>query len=197
MRETISRPLLAWMIPLVAMASACAPRPDIRDTNSATLTSAPLPTVNSARTPAPNYIATRLAGSAPSTPGATETYGPTPDIAATLVAQVGAELQSSYSSPDGKWRAEIRTYACTELTQEEEYGLHILRIINTQDGSEREAARQLLNCGGLGAAGLGGWFWSTNSRFFYYTDASTGVPDGCGYWVSLPPKTGPRAKVER
>jgi hypothetical protein len=25
-------------------------------------------------------------------------------------------------------------------------------------------------------------FWSSNSLYFYYTDAREGVPDGCGYW---------------
>jgi hypothetical protein len=42
---------------------------------------------------------------------------------------------------------------------------------------------QLQNCGGLGAAGLEGLFWSQNSHYFYYTDAREGVPDGCGaFW---------------
>ena len=36
--------------------------------------------------------------------------------------------------------------------------------------------------GGLGAYGLEGLFWSPINRFFYFTDAAQGVPDGCGYW---------------
>jgi hypothetical protein len=35
----------------------------------------------------------------------------------------------------------------------------------------------------LGAFGLEGLFWSSNSRYFYYTNAREGFPDGCpGYW---------------
>jgi hypothetical protein len=46
---------------------------------------------------------------------------------------------------------------------------------------------QLLNCGGLGAGGLDGRFWSPGGRVFYYTDAREGVPDGldCGWQPSL------------
>ena len=44
---------------------------------------------------------------------------------------------------------------------------------------------QLISCGGLGAYGLAGSFWSGTSRFYYFTNAAHGVPDGCGYW--LPP----------
>lgn len=34
----------------------------------------------------------------------------------------------------------------------------------------------------MGAYGLQGFFWSDNSRYFYYTKARQGVPDGCGFW---------------
>jgi hypothetical protein len=48
---------------------------------------------------------------------------------------------------------------------------------------ERVVADQLQFCGGLGAYGLGGLFWSPNSHYFYFTDARQGVPDGGGcYW---------------
>ncbi len=57
-----------------------------------------------------------------------------------------------------------------------------LKIIHAGDGVETLADVQLQYCGGLGAFGLQGLFWSPNSRFFYYTDAREGVPDGCGYW---------------
>ena len=44
---------------------------------------------------------------------------------------------------------------------------------------------QLLYCGGIGASGLEGKFWSPDSRFFYYTNAREGWPDG-GYPGSGP-----------
>ena len=43
---------------------------------------------------------------------------------------------------------------------------------------------QLISCGGLGAYGVAGLFWSGTSRFYYFTDAANGVPDGCGFWQS-------------
>ena len=56
-------------------------------------------------------------------------------------------------------------------------------IMIDNSGSETIADSQLLNCSGLGTFGLEGLFWSPNSRYFYYTDARQGVPDGlCGYW---------------
>ncbi len=39
-------------------------------------------------------------------------------------------------------------------------------------------------CGGLGAFGLGGLNWSPGGRYFYYTTAREGQPDGgCRAWV--------------
>lgn len=60
-----------------------------------------------------------------------------------------------------------------------------LRIHNLQDDISVVVDGQVINCGGLGAAGLAGLFWSEDSRFFYYTNAREGLPDGgCGYWAS-------------
>jgi dipeptidyl aminopeptidase/acylaminoacyl peptidase len=56
-----------------------------------------------------------------------------------------------------------------------------LRLVRIDAGAETPIDSQLNLCGsGLGAYGLGGWFWSPNSRYFYYTDAREGVPDGSG-----------------
>jgi Tol biopolymer transport system component len=58
-----------------------------------------------------------------------------------------------------------------------------LKLTDVGSGDEKIIETQLQNCGGLGAAGLEGLFWSPNSRYFYYTDAREGVPDGCGgFW---------------
>ena len=54
-----------------------------------------------------------------------------------------------------------------------------LRLVRMGDGAETPIDSQLILCGsGLGAYGLSGWFWSPSSRYFYYTDAREGVPDG-------------------
>ncbi len=42
---------------------------------------------------------------------------------------------------------------------------------------------QFIFCGGLGYYGFSGLFWSDNSRFFYYTSAREGAPDGGGPWT--------------
>lgn len=57
-----------------------------------------------------------------------------------------------------------------------------LNLVDVDNGEATTAAEQLISCGGLGAFGLEGLFWSPNSRFFYFTTAREGVPDGCGYW---------------
>jgi hypothetical protein len=90
----------------------------------------------------------------------------------------------SHPSPDGRWIAEILIYDCVRVSEEEENAYQELRLTEVATGQPRTADSQFLSCGGLGASGLGGWFWSPDSRFFYYTNASTGVPDGCGYFSS-------------
>ena|GEM_PF-2317480 len=85
----------------------------------------------------------------------------------------------SMQSPDGAHLAEITILDCVQVLPPSEMAnsYEVLTI----DGQFVED--QFLYCGGLGAAGLGGLFWSENSRFFYYTDAREGVPDGGGPWI--------------
>jgi hypothetical protein len=64
----------------------------------------------------------------------------------------------------------------------EQYGYEELRLVEIKTSTEKVVDTQLRNCGGLGAAGLEGLFWSPTARYFYYTRAREGVPDGCGYW---------------
>ena len=109
---------------------------------------------------------------------------PTLDIAVILVEIGNPRLLASYSSPNGNWRAEVLSYDCAVVLQDQPDGnaLEQLAMYSVGDGSERLLDSQLINCGGLGAFGFEGLFWSQDSRFFYYTDARQGVPDGCGYW---------------
>jgi hypothetical protein len=58
------------------------------------------------------------------------------------------------------------------------YSYEILKITNLKDKKEWVAETQVILCQGLGAAGLGGLFWSNNNRYFYYTRSRYGVPDG-------------------
>lgn len=135
---------------------------------------------------------------APATPPSvavpSPTTAPTPTLAATsrpttdqerieaVVAAATPQVLESSVSPDGKWRAEVRAYDCVEVSPGEMYALQELRLIPSGQEAGAAVDTQLIACGGLGAYGLAGRFWSPSSRYFYYTDASLGVPDGCGHW---------------
>lgn len=92
----------------------------------------------------------------------------------------------SLPSPDGKLRAEILTYACTPVEAEQAYALDQLVLRGSAPDISWIADEQLQACGGLGASGLGGLYWSPDSRRLFYTPAREGAPDGCGMWWAPP-----------
>lgn len=118
------------------------------------------------------------------------TFAPTPNydktataIVQAVVSTIQPKVHSSLASPDKEWRAEIISYDCVQITEDGENAYEQLKLIRVGDGTETVIATQLQYCGGLGAYGLGGLYWSSNSRYFYYTDARDGSPDGlCWYW---------------
>lgn len=113
----------------------------------------------------------------------TETPNPTPTIVGTVIAMSEPTIHSSHRSPDGEWQAEVVIYDCVPVGMEGEFAFDQLNLIQLGENKTIAADSQLLSCGGLGAFGLAGLFWSPNSRYFYYTNAREGVPDGlCGYW---------------
>jgi hypothetical protein len=92
-------------------------------------------------------------------------------------------MLAAYASLDAKWQVELVRYDCVEMALGYPHAYEQLKLIRVDHGTEHIFDTQLLSCGGLGAGGLGGLFWSPNSRYFYYTDAREGLPDGsCGYW---------------
>jgi WD40 repeat protein len=107
-------------------------------------------------------------------------------IVEAILATGQPRVYDTYSSPDGAWQAEIVIYDCTKVNrapEADENAYEQLRLIDTNSGEESVIDTQLENCGGLGAGGFEGLFWSPNSRYFYYTDSRAGVPDGCsGPW---------------
>ena len=108
----------------------------------------------------------------------------TPDTPATIVVLERPNLLESYPSPDESWRAEVIRYDCVETDEGQEMAMDVLRLVRQLDGQETVVDRQVQYCGGLGAFGLGGLFWSPEGRYFYYTTAREGGPDGgCGPWV--------------
>jgi hypothetical protein len=106
-----------------------------------------------------------------------------PDVAATLIAGAAPRLYASYLSPDGRQRAEVHIFDCTPFPDGGAYAYDRLQFIDTASSATHFIDGQVQACGGLGAFGLAGLFWSPNGRFFYYTEAREGVPDGCGYWT--------------
>lgn len=148
--------------------------------------------------PIPAASVTAAPTNVPPTPVATRTPRPTPDRYATefwvtstaiVEAVVGTQTprtHATYISPDGNWQAEVVIYDCVKVDPSPEADSNAyeqLRLVERGSGDIKAADGQLQNCGGLGAFGLEGLFWSQNSRYFYYTAAREGVPDGCGgFW---------------
>ncbi|MEX1018601.1 MAG: hypothetical protein WDZ49_03035 [Litorilinea sp.] len=128
----------------------------------------------------PNPAAADVANS-PESPLAVPTLAPD-SSQPTPIGQM--PVLESYASLDGRWRVDVRTNDCASGTNPASH--EELVLIHLADGLEYIADTQSINCGGLGAAGLAGLFWSENSRYFYYTDARAGVPDGCGYSAGPP-----------
>jgi hypothetical protein len=111
----------------------------------------------------------------------------TPDIASTVIAISSPKIESSFLSLDGKWRGEFVRYDCVQADTREDAdtnAVEILKLIRIDDQKETIVERDLYNCGGVGAYGLAGLFWSSNNQYFYFTDAAKSAPDGlCGYWA--------------
>jgi len=105
-----------------------------------------------------------------------------PAIIETIIAISDPRIYSSHLSPDGKWQAEVLIYDCFPVSEVDENAYEQLKLTQTGTDIAEIVDSQLQSCGGLGAFGLAGLFWSPNSRYFYYTNAREGVPDGCGYW---------------
>jgi hypothetical protein len=101
-------------------------------------------------------------------------------IVKALRATVTPRNMQIFISPDSNWKAEVVIYDCTQIVSDEGvmHSFEILKISGLKSQKEWTVETQLLNCHGIGAGGLGGMFWAPNSRYFYYTTAREGVPDG-------------------
>jgi WD40 repeat protein len=119
--------------------------------------------------------------------GIRETPTVPPDIASTVIAISSPRIEASFLSPDGKWRGEVILYDCVQADTREDADMNsveVLRLIRVNDQREMIVEQDLYNCGGIGAYGLAGLFWSSNNQYFYFTDAVKSAPDGlCGYWT--------------
>lgn len=130
-------------------------------TSAATKTPSPKPTMTSTATP--DYVAT-------------QNFIETASIDS-IISTIQPTLLADYPSPDGKWRVEVIRYDCTNYSYEDHVGIiayEQLKLINLSDGARKVIADQRQNCGGLGAYGLDGLYWSPNNRYFYYDNSREG-----------------------
>jgi hypothetical protein len=113
-------------------------------------------------------------------------FEPTPNATAlidSVVTHSAPQSMATLDSPDGQWRVEVLRSDCTPIGGDQlAYEQLLLHITGT--GEVRLLADQLLYCGGLGAFGLEPLYWSSDSRYVYYSTARAGSPDGggCGPW---------------
>lgn len=108
------------------------------------------------------------------------------DLAALVMAANEPRNLHTSISPDGTWQVDIVRYDCAQVdpSQEVEIAYEQLLITHISDGTQTVATDQLQYCGGLGAFGLNNFYWSSNSKYFYFNTAREGAPDGapCSLW---------------
>ncbi len=88
----------------------------------------------------------------------------------------------TFPSPDRYLEAEVRAFDCADFGDGRTFAYEVLVMRDAITAREEVVASQLFNCGEPGAAGLQGLYWSSDGRYFYFTDARDGAPDGCGHW---------------
>lgn len=179
----MNRYLLLLIVALISLTASCnslVTSPNATTTVPApTLTETPKATDTVKPTVAPTLTSRPFTETPASTPQFDKT---TIAIVQTVIATNQPKIRASYLSPDKKWRAEVIIYDCVQVGGSGTNAYEQLKLIEVSSGNEKIIDNQLQYCGGLGAYGLGGLFWSPNGRYFYYTTAREGAPDGCGYW---------------
>jgi hypothetical protein len=203
--QVATRHPILWMIALLILLTACAnnasdsEQPTIAVVEATSVVTEGTTTVPATEVPTSLPVAvatptpvTGAQATEPATPTPAPTESP-PDtgpesnieqgIAAIIALGYEPRLLARYPSPDEAIEAQVLVYDCVSIIEGQENALDVLRIVNNSTNEiTQEVDTQFQYCGGLGAFGLGGLFWSPSGRFFYYTDAREGVPDGCGYW---------------
>ena len=202
MKTSLVQPVRARALSLcfavLALAAACAPA-------GVTSTTAPASSTTVAVSPA-GPSPTLPAPSATPTVALTATHQPTPKrstptpvlteaepnasarVSAVMTAEPARTLKP-YRSPNGHWQAASETYDCIQVAAQADGKVAYERMLlsDLTNGETKPVEDPLINCGGLGAYGLAGLFWSADSRYFYYTNARTGGPDGwCDVWWYRP-----------
>lgn len=175
----MAKPAVLSLLVLLLSAVACSSG-NSHPTRQSPPTSSDLYKHNVTSTAGSKRLPTRPVSTANLTPS---TVTPDPDYAATIVASESPTPMGSTDSPDGLWRVDFKRYDCLTIESWNEMAYESMDLTNLTSQSTQTVETQLQNCGGLGAAGLAGLFWSASSRYFYFTDAAKGAPEGCGFWV--------------
>ncbi len=134
----------------------------------------------------------------PTVPSPTVTSAPEPELTITdywlrttqvvdqLMTMTAPEVVRSFVSPDERWRVDIVIRDCTKVDPRpgaDANSLEQLVLVDVQRANHEVISEQFLYCGGVGAYGFDGLRWSADSRYFYFTPAKNGGPDGmCWYW---------------
>jgi Tol biopolymer transport system component len=102
------------------------------------------------------------------------------------MAAAAPESVQVFTSPDQSWRAEVVRYECTLVSEVDGELAYEQLLITGPDGEATPIAQQLQFCGGLGAGGINGLFWSPDGKSFYFDMAREGTPDGvpCMHWYT-------------
>jgi len=155
--------LLAWLMTGCSPLAASSPSP------LATITPKAIQPTPSSVTPASRQEPTATATAVPTRIAELPTA--TPDIIETVTAFRQPRIYATYPSSDGQWRMEVVIFDCVPVGETDEAAYEQLKLIRASDGVEQIVDTQLIYCGGLGAYGFKGLFWSPNSHYFYYTGA--------------------------
>ncbi len=107
------------------------------------------------------------------------------EIIAAILSASAPEVVQQSPTAGNTFIVEVVRYECSSVPgMGEQQMAYELLLVTPKDGTQFEVARQLQYCGGLGAFGFNGRFWTTDDRYFYFDEAREGVPDGapCGVW---------------
>lgn len=195
--STPEKPLPPESAPATSTATPLLPSPTATSTQDPfELTKQVNLTQNAAHQATSDALATNIAltpsPTPPPSPTPTTTSPPLPPTptdeeqawSAAVMAATAPESLQVFTSPDQSWQAEVVRYECTLVSEAGGELAYELLLLTGPDGEVTPVAQQLQFCGGLGAAGINGLFWSPDGKYFYFDMAREGVPDGmpCRYW---------------
>ncbi len=176
---------------LVVLLAACSPLALARTNGDPTRPAVAVPTAPIADTAQPSIVAVSASDPTPTPqPAGTSDTGASLETATALASAVLAAAPptpiASYPSPDGAWRIDVVSTGCVSVDDpagSASQAIEQLLRVERDGGAVTPIESQLIFCGGLGGFGFEGLTWSSNSRYFYFTAAREGSPDGlCWYW---------------